>query len=62
MNRIKFAGLKLISAQPLRTPGGLDFTLTETAGSPKARSQGLSNMNRKKISKIPELLGSAFYT
>jgi hypothetical protein len=27
MNRIKFAGLKLISAQPLRTPGGLDFTL-----------------------------------
>ena len=26
MNRIKFAGLKLISAQPLRTPGGLDFT------------------------------------
>jgi hypothetical protein len=27
VNRIKFAGLKLISAQPLRTPGGLDFTL-----------------------------------
>jgi hypothetical protein len=46
MNRIKFAGLKLISAQPLRTPGGLDFTLIAAAPHIRADLQAHTSLDK----------------